>query len=83
MAKPIFVVKVQNQLWNQDKIAGMFEDIQTKLSDYHVLMLPSRSEKETFLECYNVTDVEPTTLANIQNTIFSELGIKLKIDEEE
>ena len=83
MAKPIFVVKVQNQLWNQDSIAGMFKDLQAKLNDYHVLMLPSRSEKETFLECYNATDVESTSLANVQNTIFSELGIKLKIDEEE
>ena len=74
MAKPIFVIRVERRLWKDDRISKMFDDMQKKLPEYHVLMMPSESETRTDFECFNVNDYESKSIEELQKWIYSEIG---------
>jgi len=71
MSKPIFIWRVPAHqiISNSEYFTVMAQDLQTKLSDYHVLTMMDPLIGSVQFECYNTTDVDTKSFAELKQLV--------------
>jgi len=68
MSKPIFIWRVPAHVIasNQEHFNVIARDLQTKLSDYHVLTMMDPLINSVQFECYNTTDMDTKSFEELK-----------------
>jgi hypothetical protein len=71
MSKPIFIWRIPaHQIAsNPEHFNNIAQDLQTKLSDYHVLTMMDPLIDSVQFECYNTTDVDIKSFAELKQLV--------------
>jgi hypothetical protein len=71
MSKPIFIWRIPAHVMasNLEHFNKIAQDLQTKLSDYHVLTMMDPLIDSVQFECYNTTDVNTKSFAELKQLV--------------
>ncbi len=71
MSKPIFIWRIPaHQIaTNPEHFNKIAQDLQTKLSDYHILVMMDPLIDSVQFECYNTTDVDTKSFAELKQLV--------------
>jgi hypothetical protein len=71
MSKPIFIWRVPAQAIaaNPEHFNNIAQDLQTKLSDYHVLTMMDPLIQSVQFECYNTTDLDTKSFEELKQLV--------------
>jgi Holliday junction resolvasome RuvABC endonuclease subunit len=71
MAKPIFLIKVSNEILSS-RLKEIRDELTKLLSDYHVLVIAIKINEPTF-EVFNGEDLDPVTIEELKEKLNNEL----------
>ena len=71
MSKPIFIWRVPAHVIasNPEHFNNIARDLQTKLSDYHVLTMMDPLINSVQFECYNTTDMDTKSFEELKQIV--------------
>jgi hypothetical protein len=71
MSKPIFIWRVPAQVMatHPKHFQNIARDLQTKLSDYHVLTMTDPMINSVQFECYNTTDMDTKSFEELKQIV--------------
>lgn len=69
MSKPIFIVRFPAEIVmeNRDRFEEISQDLQAKLSDYHVLVVMESALKATQFECFNAVNATDKDIEELRD----------------
>jgi hypothetical protein len=77
-SKPIFLIRIPHivkKTMPAEKLRDMYDDLEHKLPDYHVLIMAETGIERAEFECFNVHNTSVADIRQIQEKIFSALGL--------
>ncbi len=71
MSKPIFIVRfpAEHVMQHRERFEEASRDLQTKLSDYHVLTMMDPLIDSVQFECYNTTDLDTKSFEELKQIV--------------